>query len=146
MITVSFIYLIVISILDFICWTISSDSKATQGKSEKGPINYSSLYFMYIVIITFKMQYALVLFNVGERFLKINKTIENLTRTNSIIEHIRKDMGLAHVNPRSELTQSVSFVSTDMGHARLRRLNKVSDFIVSGEGRDIEIYINLSIR
>ena len=40
----------------------------------------------------------------------------------------------AALDPRRELAQSMSFVSSDMGHNRLRRANKVSDFIVAREG------------
>ncbi|XP_031777853.1 gustatory receptor 3 isoform X1 [Nasonia vitripennis] len=133
-IAVTFFYLFTISTLDFAAWTVSSSTKNIQGDTDKTPINYSPLYFMYIIIMTFEIQYALVLFNVGERFLKLNKTIENLTKTNTIIEYIRKDMGLAVTDTRRELTQSVSFLSTDMGQSKLRRSNKVSDFIVSAEG------------
>lgn len=50
---------------------------------------------MYIVVLAFEMQYAIVLFNVGERFRKLNTTIENLTKTNIIVDYFRKDMGLA---------------------------------------------------
>ncbi|XP_014219005.1 gustatory receptor for sugar taste 43a-like [Copidosoma floridanum] len=134
-ISCTFVYLVTISLLDYISWSYSFDKKNVQVYDDKGPINYSPIYFMYIVIMTFEMQYALVLFNVGERFLKLNKTIENLTKTNLIIEYFRKDMGLtAPSDPRKNLFQAISFVSSDIGHSRLRRTNKVSDFIVSSEG------------
>ena len=42
------------------------------------------------------------------------------------------DLVAAALDPRKE--QSVSSVSSDMGHDRLRRANKASDFIVAGEG------------
>jgi gustatory receptor len=92
MIFSTFIYLGILSLLDYVCWSLSYNSSRIHIFNDKGPINYCPLYFMYIIIMTFEMQYALILFNVGERFLKINTLIMNFTKTNSIINNFRKDM------------------------------------------------------
>lgn len=93
-ISCTYLYLIPLATMDYVSWHLSSANKQLQAYGDKGPINYGPLYIMYQVIAAFEIQYALILFNVGERFLKLNKSIENLTRTNMVIEYFRKDMGL----------------------------------------------------
>lgn len=47
---------------------------------------------------------------------------------------------LAAPDPRKELAKALSFVSSNIGpHNRIRRTNKVSDFIVSNEGGNFNI-------
>ncbi|XP_058800704.1 gustatory receptor for sugar taste 43a-like [Phymastichus coffea] len=137
-ISCSLVYLVVISTLDYVSWSVSSATKNNHVYGDKGPVNYCPLYFMYVVIVAFEMQYAIVLFNVGERFLKLNQSIEELTRTNLVVDHFRKDLALAVAEPRREISQSISsFVSSELGHHnRLRRANRLicSDFTEGGGG------------
>ncbi|KAJ8668067.1 hypothetical protein QAD02_009730, partial [Eretmocerus hayati] len=129
----SLIYVIVLSILDFISWTLATETKDNKNFGDKGPINYVPISFMYIVIITFELQYALVLFNVGERFLKLNKTIENLTRTNLVIKYFRQDLRLdMPSNSQKNSTRPIQI--SDLPCPRLRRRSKISDFANTEEG------------
>ena len=78
--------------MDFISWKVSSSIRDNRRFGDKGPINYSLLYFMYIVITIFELQYALVMLNVGERFRKLNKYIENVTKTHANLETFRNNV------------------------------------------------------
>ncbi|XP_076232940.1 gustatory receptor for sugar taste 43a [Calliopsis andreniformis] len=63
------------SILDFYTWTRKTGIKTVTGK---GPINYTPLYFMYTVIISTEIQYTICTYNVGQRFVKLNTSLENI--------------------------------------------------------------------
>lgn len=93
LIVMTFVCLFIISVLDFISWTLASQEKKTDSSSEKGAINYSAIYVMYFVVMAFEIQYAMVVTCLGERFIKLNKTIENLTRTKVICDYFHNDMG-----------------------------------------------------
>lgn len=62
--------------------------------NDKGPINYVPLYFMYIIIVMKEVQYAVVTYNVGQRFLRLNKSLENILKSGRITNQFRKDLGL----------------------------------------------------
>ncbi|XP_076684665.1 gustatory receptor for sugar taste 43a [Andrena cerasifolii] len=72
----SLAYLWLNSSLDFYSWT----RKAKDNKmfTDKGPINYAPLYFMYIVIISTEIQYTVSTYNVGQRFVRLNNRLKNL--------------------------------------------------------------------
>nr|ALG36127.1 gustatory receptor 3 [Sclerodermus sp. MQW-2015] len=91
------IYLLMISSLDICIWDRAS--RQTKKMIDKGPINYSPLYFMYVVIIIMEIQYAVSTYNIGQRFIRLNKCLENVLRTGSITDHFRKDLGLGKLNP-----------------------------------------------
>lgn len=78
-------YLMVISVLDFKAWKLS-DSRKPQLLPDKGQINYLPLYFMYIIITMFESQYALITFNVGERFSRLNRFSRKILKCNKILE------------------------------------------------------------
>ncbi|XP_066601322.1 gustatory receptor for sugar taste 43a-like isoform X2 [Prorops nasuta] len=87
------IYLLFISSLDIYVW--DRTSKINKKMIDKGPINYCPLYLMYVVIIIMEIQYAVSTYNIGQRFLRLNKSLENILRTGSITDYFRKDLGLA---------------------------------------------------
>ncbi|KAJ8668494.1 hypothetical protein QAD02_010157, partial [Eretmocerus hayati] len=93
-IILSIAYIVTLGAIDFLSWTLATETKDNKGFGDKGPINYSPLHFMYVVIMIFELQYALIMFNVGERFLKINKVLKNIIMTNLVIHYLRKDVGL----------------------------------------------------
>ncbi|XP_023314881.1 gustatory receptor for sugar taste 43a-like [Trichogramma pretiosum] len=127
-IVASLVYIVVISSLDFVSWRASSAGKNNAHFGDKGPINYAPIYFMYIVVTVFEVQYALVLFNVGERFLKLNKSVANLTKSNMALEQLFRRFTHRH----QQQEQSMAFFSNEIGHiGRFRRANnnnKISDF------------------
>jgi hypothetical protein len=62
--------------------------------NDEGPINYLSLYFMYIIITMMEVQYAIVTYNVGQRFSRLNISLENVLKSSRITNQFRKDLGL----------------------------------------------------
>lgn len=68
--------------------------KLEKKMDDKGPINYVPLYFMYIVIMMMEVQYAIVTYNVGQRFSRLNKNLENILKSGRITGQFRKDLGL----------------------------------------------------
>lgn len=84
-------YSILISCLDVYTW---SQVKLDKKMNDKGPLNYLPLYFMYIVIIMMEVQYAVATYNVGQRFVRLNKSLENILKSGRITDQFRKDLGL----------------------------------------------------
>lgn len=79
------------SIFDFISAGISATTESSEVFGNKGPINYTPMFFMYLVIIGFELQYAVVLFGLGERFRKLNRAIEKITKNNIVVDCLRKN-------------------------------------------------------
>ncbi|XP_058795443.1 gustatory receptor for sugar taste 43a-like [Phymastichus coffea] len=94
-------YLIITSSLDIFSRSISATDESGEVSGDKGPINYIPIYFMYLVIVTFEVQYAVVLFNIGERFLKLNQVVEHLSvKNNVVIKFLRNDTSLGNYSMR----------------------------------------------
>ncbi|CAK9815994.1 Gustatory receptor for sugar taste 43a [Anthophora plagiata] len=74
--TCSLVYLWSASILDFYTW--SRKTKTSVIMPDKGPINYTPLYFMYTVIITTELQYTIATYNIGQRFVCLNNNLLSL--------------------------------------------------------------------
>ncbi|KYN00512.1 Putative gustatory receptor 43a [Cyphomyrmex costatus] len=92
----SLLYSIIISCLDIYTWNY--EVKLNKKLSDKGPLNYVPLYFMYIVIIMMEVQYAVVVYNVSQRFCRLNKNLENIFNSGRITDQFKKDLGLgAHI-------------------------------------------------
>ncbi|KYN44477.1 hypothetical protein ALC56_01075, partial [Trachymyrmex septentrionalis] len=88
----SLLYSIIISCLDIYTWNY--ETKLNRKLDDKGPINYVPLYFMYIVIIMMEVQYAVVVYNVSQRFCRLNKNLENIFNSGKITDQFKKDFGL----------------------------------------------------
>jgi len=86
---------ILISCLDIYAWHY--EAKLNKELSNESPINYLSLYFMYIIIIMMEVQYAIVTYNVGQRFSRLNTSLENMLKSSRITNHFRKDLGLGMI-------------------------------------------------
>lgn len=85
-------YSIIISCLDVHTWNF--EVKLSKKPDNKGPLNYLPLYFMYLIIIMKEVQYAIITHNVGQRFCRLNKCLENILKSSKITDHFRKDLGL----------------------------------------------------
>nr|XP_033337492.1 gustatory receptor for sugar taste 43a-like isoform X1 [Megalopta genalis]XP_033337493.1 gustatory receptor for sugar taste 43a-like isoform X1 [Megalopta genalis] len=72
----SLAYLWFNSILDFSTWT--RHTKISRPLTDKGPINYAPLYFMYTVIISTELQYSVSTYNLSQRFVRLNNSLRNL--------------------------------------------------------------------
>ncbi|KAJ8668068.1 hypothetical protein QAD02_009731 [Eretmocerus hayati] len=126
-IILSIAYIVTLGAIDFLSWTLATETKDNKGFGDKGPINYSPLHFMYVVIMIFELQYALIMFNVGERFLKMNKVLKNIIMTNLVIQYLRKDVGLDVSNATLSEASQTSLIIPNFSRIRIRRKNKISD-------------------
>ena len=86
--TCSLFYLWFNSTLDFYSWY--RKTKVHQTMSDKGPINYAPLYFMYTVIISTEIQYTVSIYNIGERFVRLNNSLRKLFETDTLTNYLRK--------------------------------------------------------
>jgi len=53
---------------------------------------------MYIVIIMMEVQYAIVVYNVNQRFCRLNKNLENIFNGGRITDQFKKDLGLGNTH------------------------------------------------
>ncbi|XP_018305842.1 gustatory receptor for sugar taste 43a-like [Mycetomoellerius zeteki] len=99
----SLLYSIIISSLDIYTWNYKT--KLNKKLNDKGPINYVPLYFMYIVIIMMEVQYAVVVYNVSQRFCRLNKNLENIFNSGRITDQFKKELGLDGKNFTDSISQ-----------------------------------------
>ncbi|KAK2585408.1 hypothetical protein KPH14_010080 [Odynerus spinipes] len=110
-------YLLITSSLDMYWW--DCDSKANRKMDDKGPINFFPIYIMYTIIIILEIQYSLVTYNVGQRFVRLNKCLENILKNGKMTDHFRKDLGLAGDFKSRE--QPMTYVRQDPVHLRVSK-------------------------
>ncbi|XP_025162241.1 gustatory receptor for sugar taste 43a [Harpegnathos saltator] len=123
-------YSILISCLDIYTW---SQVKLDKKMDDKGPINYLPLYCMYIVIVMMEVQYAVATHNVGQRFSRLNKSLENILKNSMITNQFRKDLGLA--GDFRDQGQLAAYLRQDLANARMFRKSKIIDFSVANDGK-----------
>ncbi|XP_011330351.1 gustatory receptor for sugar taste 43a isoform X2 [Ooceraea biroi] len=127
----SVFYSITISSLDIYTWHY--EVRLSKNLNDKGPINYLPLYFMYIVIMMMEVQYAIAVYNVSQRFLRLNTSLENILKSGRITDQFRKDLGLA--NYLRDQGQLVAYIRhTELGNARIRK-SKVLDSSAANDGK-----------
>ncbi|XP_011265175.3 gustatory receptor for sugar taste 43a [Camponotus floridanus] len=125
-------YCISLSCLDVYSWNYKV--KLDKRPDSKGPLNYLPLYFMYITIIMMEVQYAIIVYNVGQRFSRINKTLENILKSRKITNQFRKDLGLA--GDFRDQGQFITYIRQEMvGDTRMFRKSKIMDSIVANDGK-----------
>ncbi|XP_025263741.1 gustatory receptor for sugar taste 43a [Camponotus floridanus] len=125
-------YCIIVSCLDVCSWNYRL--KLNKKLDNKGPFNYLPLYFMYITIIMMEIQYAIIVYNVGQRFFRINKTLENILNSSKITNQFRKDLGLA--GDFRDQEQFITYIRQEIiGNTRMFRKSKLMDSIVANDGR-----------
>ncbi|XP_072744479.1 gustatory receptor for sugar taste 43a-like [Anoplolepis gracilipes] len=125
-------YSIILSCLDEYAW----DYKVKQNKKLdiKDTLNYFPVYVMYIVIIMMEVQYSMIVYNVGQRFSRINKSIENIIKSGKITNQFRRDLGLA-----GDLQDQghISYIRQEMmGNTRMFRKSKIMDSTLTNDGRN----------
>ncbi|KAG7212208.1 hypothetical protein KM043_012544 [Ampulex compressa] len=125
-------YLSLTSMLDIYLW--DKESKMGKKMSDKGPINYVPMYFMYAVILLMEVQYSIAAFNVGQRFIRLNKSLENMLNNKKITDHFRKDLGLARdLRDQGPLATAIR---QDAAAFRMFRKPKILDwYTASNENR-----------
>ncbi|CAL1679261.1 unnamed protein product [Lasius platythorax] len=122
-------YSIILCCLDVYTW--SYEVKLNK-MDDKGPLNYLPLCFMYIVIIMMEIQYAIIVYNVGQRFFRVNKSLENILKSGKITNQFRKDLGLA--GDLRDQGQLITYIQQEMvGNTRLFRKSKIMDSTVVNE-------------
>ncbi|CAL1679263.1 unnamed protein product [Lasius platythorax] len=124
-------YSIILCCLDVYTW--SYEVKLNK-MDDKGPLNYLPLCFMYIVIIMMEIQYAIIVYNVGQRFFRVNKSLENILKSGKITNQFRKDLGLA--GDLRDQGQLITYIQQEMvGNTRLFRKSKIMDSTVVNDSR-----------
>nr|WGC54965.1 gustatory receptor 7 [Psyttalia incisi] len=88
--TSSLIYFMTLSSLDIYVWDMQT--KLKRKMSDKGPINYSPIYFLYMQALIIEIQYTITTYNLNERFLRLNKYLENLLKAGR--NFFKKDMSV----------------------------------------------------
>ncbi|XP_029665838.1 gustatory receptor for sugar taste 43a-like isoform X1 [Formica exsecta] len=125
-------YSIILSCLDIYTW--NHEVKLNKKLDDKGPLNYLPLYFMYVVIIMMEVQYAIIVYNVGQRFFRVNKSLENILKSGKITNQFRKDLGLA--GDLRDQGQLITYIRQEMvGNTRLFRKSKIIDSTVANDGK-----------
>ncbi|XP_025263752.1 gustatory receptor for sugar taste 43a-like isoform X2 [Camponotus floridanus] len=123
---------IIVLCLDFYMWNYKV--KLNKKLDNKGPFNYLPLLFMYVIFIMMEDQYAIIVYNVGQRFFRINKTLENILKSSKITNQFRKDLGLA--GDFRDQGQFITYSRQEMiGNTRMFRKSKLMDSIVANDGK-----------
>ncbi|KAK0095501.1 hypothetical protein PV326_008166 [Microctonus aethiopoides] len=115
LITCTFIYFITLACLDVYAWSIQIEMKRKM--SDKGPINYSPIYFLYFQALMIEIQYTIATYNLNERFLRLNKNLENLIKNHS--KSIRKDANV--INEISDYNKlSLATIRADISKDKIK--------------------------
>ncbi|XP_063988153.1 gustatory receptor for sugar taste 43a-like isoform X3 [Diachasmimorpha longicaudata] len=127
------VYLITISSLDVYVWDMQT--KLKRKMPDKGPINYSPIYFLYMQALMIEIQYTITTYNLNERFLRLNKNLETLLKTG-------RNLSEKDVNFSSECKDQNEFLTypragIEARPARVFRTPKVSDWM-AGDGETRE--------
>lgn len=93
LVSVILLYLVAISTNDIIIWHFQA--RKQNKMPDKGPLNYISLYLMYIVILTLELQFALAAYNVDSRFSRLNVYLENVLKNEKLSEYFKRDLGVS---------------------------------------------------
>ncbi|XP_029178945.1 gustatory receptor for sugar taste 43a-like [Nylanderia fulva] len=129
---VSLSYTIILSSLDVYVWR--HEVKQNKKLDDTGPFNYLPLYFMYIVSVMMELQFAIIVYNVGQRFFRINKSLENILKNSKIANQFRKDLGLA--GELRDQGQLITYIQQEMmGNTGLFRKSKIMDSTDADDNR-----------
>lgn len=61
---------------------------------------------MYVVIIMMEVQYAIIAYNVGQRFSRLNTSLEKILKNGGITDRFRQDLGVgARLYDRNDARQ-----------------------------------------
>ncbi|XP_072744582.1 gustatory receptor for sugar taste 43a-like [Anoplolepis gracilipes] len=125
-------YSIILSCLDEYAW----DYKVKQNKKLdiKDTLNYFPVYVMYIVIIMMEVQYTMIVYNVGQRFSRVNKSIENIIKSGKITNQFREDIKIAGDLQDQGL---ITYIRQEMmGNTRMFRKSKIMDSTITNDGKN----------
>ncbi|XP_033223109.1 gustatory receptor for sugar taste 43a-like [Belonocnema kinseyi] len=129
LITCTLGFITVLSICDYFTWLHSNKKKNLTPRVDRGPLNYTPIYFMYFVITVFDIQYALASFHIGERFARMNQIIERFLKSYKISDYFKRDLGL--VGEFKHQRQMASIMASDT-RSLPGRETKVFDWLVAG--------------
>ncbi|XP_043289009.1 gustatory receptor for sugar taste 43a isoform X2 [Venturia canescens] len=135
--TTILIFLVGLSILDFYTWHIQT--KLSKKMANKGPINYAPIYFMYIIALVIEIQFTVSTYNLGERFTRLNKNLENLIKDTRIQDYARKEYAqVAESRDQANMTAYIRPEVEYRTNVRVYRTPKISDWLIGeGESRNI---------
>ena len=87
----SLLYSIIISCLDIYIWNYGDETKQ---ETERQRSNQLRSPVLHVVVIMMEVQYAVVVYNVSQRFFRLNKNLENIFNSGKITDQFKKDFGL----------------------------------------------------
>ncbi|XP_029179082.1 gustatory receptor for sugar taste 43a-like [Nylanderia fulva] len=130
---VSLSYTIILSGLDvYTLWKY--EIQQNKKLYDVGPLKHLPLYFMYIVNVMMELQFAIIMYNVGQRFFRLNKSLENILKSSKITNQFKKDLGLA--GDLRDQGQLITYVQQEiMGNTRLFRKSKIMDSTGANDNR-----------
>ncbi|CAD6240592.1 GSCOCT00008863001.2-RA-CDS [Cotesia congregata] len=129
------VFLIILASLDIYSWDLQTKMKRKM--PDKGPINYSPLYFFYLQALFTEIQYTIATYNLCERFIRLNKNLENLLKNSKT--YLRRDNDLVSEDkfPMTILKSEASGGSNKHDR-RLFRTPKISGWTAEErESRDV---------
>nr|AXU39964.1 gustatory receptor [Meteorus pulchricornis] len=105
--------------------------------ADKGPINYSPIYFLYLQALMIEIQYTIATYNLNERFLRLNRNLENLMKNHSKWSRIK----VSAINDISD-GDKLSFVTMKTGISdektklceRVLRTSRVTNWMIDNRG------------
>ncbi|XP_029179083.1 gustatory receptor for sugar taste 43a-like [Nylanderia fulva] len=118
-------YTIIASSLDiYALWKY--EIKQNKELYDVGPIKHLPLYLMYIIHVMMQLQFAIIVYNVGQRFFRLNKNLENILQSSKITNQFMKDVGLAgDIRDQEHL---ITYIQQEMmGNTQLFRKSKIMD-------------------
>lgn len=138
------VFLIILASLDIYSWDLQTKMKRKM--PDKGPINYSPLYFFYLQALFTEIQYTIATYNLYERFIRLNKNLEHLLKNSKT--YLRRDIDLV-----SELSDKDKFPMTilkseasggsNKHDRRLFRTPKISGWTAEERGEQLFCYLPL---
>lgn len=120
------LFFISLSSLDIYTWDLAT--KIKRKLPDKGPINYSPIYFLYLQALIIEIHYTIATYNLNERFVRLNKNLENLLKNEKIS------------NQDSKLTMRPEMDTRPGG--RVFRTPKISDRTIDERGKLFVIKFN----
>ncbi|XP_057319223.1 gustatory receptor for sugar taste 43a-like isoform X2 [Microplitis mediator] len=129
------IFFIALACLDIYSWDLQTKMKRKM--PDKGPINYSPLYFFYFQALLIEIQYTIATYNLNQRFVRLNKNLENLLKSSK--NYLRRDIDLvSELSDKDKFPMTILRSETSGGSnkhdRRLFRTPKISGWT---ESRDV---------
>ncbi|XP_048506410.1 gustatory receptor for sugar taste 43a-like isoform X2 [Athalia rosae] len=116
------IYFNALSIIDYLIWV--NQTKKNVKLKDKGAINYVPLYFLYVSVMLMEVQIALAAYSLEQRFARLNKSLENLMKTEKLPNLFPSELSAGDFNEHGQFR---AVIRGDLRGEPLFRIRKISD-------------------